>query len=249
MLRQFVISCILVFTVLGCDELSPTEPSVPPMVGLMGVPGEFDFYLFAYEAKSELVSINKFTDEKRLDTIPWTNVANATFLTPNYTDVGIVNFRGIQLPRNPRNVYGAEVYFELSSAHTWEVQGAAGVGGFIDSIAAPKESASIIGPPHGADVSLSKNLKVSWTPTEDPDDFVAITMTSDVNNGSRGVVLSDLPDNGEHTLTPDQLARMGAGKATLMLSRGRYRAGENSVNQKYLMMIWSQLERQVRIVN
>jgi hypothetical protein len=246
---RLIFAAALIATVSGCQDNPLTERGGPlhNVVQLVNLPDTVNYYLYAYSSDMQVMFKNN-SGSKRLDTLPTSYISMAQFIDPDPLDAGTVTLDGTGLTKSSNNIYNNDIPFGLSQPLIWTVSGSSSVPAFTDTVYSPSVKAAILAPAVGADVSKATALTITWTPTADTNDVMALQFTSDVNT-TQGVIVESLPDNGSYTITSAQLNQIGLGKATIILLRGNYRLGAASNGKKYFIAAWSQNERDVNIVN
>lgn len=253
----YPITALFLFSVIlaGCNEtITSTQRTIQPTITpLINITDNIDYLLTVSHSKQNfLFPLTDSTSQQfDFDYSVGGAIFGSTYVTPPYRNAGAVYCNNSSLIFVPDSTYQGEIndlQFNGSKVR-WSVAGAGSIPSIVDSILIPNSKISISSPSVGQVISRSNGFTVMWNTTSESDLIArleVLPMEPDTN-GSAVVAIDSIPNTGSYSVSSSLLQNLDPGRARVVLRRGRYKIATASNSKKYLMIVWSEHQIDIKL--
>jgi len=252
-MKTAILFCSLLFFVLsgiGCSSTNDTEVSIQTIpFTIVKNQGDVSYTFYSYQTYKEGFVLDKNGTTKNTFVLDTFKNSNAFFGLPTNRSAGAVALSGVLLT-NISGTYTNNVNPDVvpnGQFKTWVVSGSGTIPTITDSVKGSELQIAFSSPPNAADVSISSPLNVTWALLGDTNEVVSIEMVGD-KNGSN-TYFETMANTGSYMIPSSTMSSLSTGHCTMVLRRGNYIIGTATNGKRYLMVSWTQAERDVNLTN
>lgn len=218
-------------------------------LGIVNITDDMTYQLYDFQAYKEGFVFNEARTQKSTFAVDTFRLSYAYFNLAPTQSAGTVTLQTHSLnsfEATYSNVDNEDAKPD-GSQKVWSVSGSSVVPSFTDSVLCSNSQVIMSTPANAADVSRSSNLSITWS-VGDTNDIAAVEIIS--KEDSTGAAFFDTYSNtGSCTVSSSTLSGFANGQASIVLRRGRYKIGTASNGKKYILLTWTQHERDINFTN
>ncbi len=218
-------------------------------LGIVSITDEMTYQLYSSQTYKEGFVFDSVGSTKHAFALDTFKNATGFFNLPSNGSAGSVGLSGTALT-NYSGTYSNDANPDVApNGHfkKWIVAGSGGIPTITDSVAGPTTQIAISSPANAANISKSNSLTVTWSPLGDSNEVVAIELGNERDSGT--TYFETVANTGSYTISSTTMGSFKNGRTTLVVRRGNYKIGTASNSKKYILLSWTQAERDINITN